>query len=460
MEIKELKSILKKQILELEKKFPYASAFAGDTGGKTVFVSNFDKSATFVQPEKGVTFTIHDGEKFIERSIDKVDRISLENVVQELLTKYDVAEKISLEIDPGESIEKDFFIEMEIDPFDLKLPDLLKTAEKWKDKLVAISDKIINCGIRIGNQQVKELFVNRNKTLYQEINRMDSLFYAVLRDGNKTNQIWDGSSKLGGYEFLNFTVEKMKKVISDGEKILNADRINPGTYDCIFSPSMAGMFAHEAFGHGTETDMYLKNRAKGKEFMGKQVASKMVNMMDSPAYQGEAGSFFFDNEGQLASDTQIIKDGILVSGLTDMNSALQLNYKRTPNGRRENYSHKTYARMTNTYFKAGNDSLEEMIKSIEHGFLVDYPTNGMEDPKGWGIQLEGIYAREIKNGELTDKYFTPVIVTGYVPDLLNSITMIGKELKMFGGGMCGKGHKEWVKVSDGGAFMKLKARLA
>ena len=52
----------------------------------------------------------------------------------------------------------------------------------------------------------------------------------------------------------------------------------------------------------------------------------------------------------LASETQIIKDGILVSGLTDMNSAIRLNYKRTPNGRRENFSHKVYARMTKYLF--------------------------------------------------------------------------------------------------------------
>jgi len=377
-----------------------------------------------------------------------------------LLANNELAEKKIIDIDAGEKIEKDFFIKMEIDPDSVELQELLNTASDWKDKLTKVSDKIINCGIRLGSQCLKELFVNRNKTLYQEINRWDNMFFAVLRNGDKTNQIWDGSSKLGGYELFNITEEKMKKVIADGEKLLNAERIKPGTYDCVFSPAMAGMFAHEAFGHGTETDMYLKDRAKGKEYMGKKVAATMANMIDSPAVQNQSGSYFFDNEGQLAADTQIIKDGILLSGLTDMNSALQLNYKRTPNGRRENYSHKTYARMTNTFFEAGNDKFEDMIKSIDYGFLVDYPTNGMEDPKGWGIQLEAIYAREIKDGKLTENYFTPVIVTGYVPDLLNSITMIGEDIEMFGGGMCGKGNKEWVKVSDGAPYMKLKARLA
>ena len=28
-----------------------------------------------------------------------------------------------------------------------------------------------------------------------------------------------------------------------------------------------------------------------------------------------------------------------------------------------------------------------------------------------------------------------------------------------GNGACGKGHKEWVKVADGGPYLKTKARL-
>jgi TldD protein len=83
----------------------------------------------------------------------------------------------------------------------------------------------------------------------------------------------------------------------------------------------------------------------------------------------------------------------------------------------------------------------------------------MEDPKGWGIQLEGFMAREIRNGKLTGKVFSPVIVTGYVPDLLQSIDMVGKHLHISGLGTCGKGHKEWVKVTDGGPYLKLRARL-
>ena len=65
----------------------------------------------------------------------------------------------------------------------------------------------------------------------------------------------------------------------------------------------------------------------------------------------------------------------------------------------------------------------------------------------------------IVDGKLTGKVITPVVMTGYVPDLLGSISMVSGDREVFGNGMCGKGHKEWVKVADGGPYLKAKARL-
>ena len=49
--------------------------------------------------------------------------------------------------------------------------------------------------------------------------------------------------------------------------------------------------------------------------------------------------------------------------------------------------------------------------------------------------------------------------SGYVPDVLKSITMVSDDFKVSGSGYCGKGHKEWVRVSDGGPHLKAKVKL-
>ncbi len=115
--------------------------------------------------------------------------------------------------------------------------------------------------------------------------------------------------------------------------------------------------------------------------------------------------------------------------------------------------------MTNTYFEPGNDRLEEMIASISDGMLLENATSGMEDPKNWGIQCMVNIAREIKDGKLTGTIFSPVVLTGYVPDLLKSISMMSDRTELGGGGFCGKGYKEFVKVSDGGPYIKARIRL-
>ena len=115
--------------------------------------------------------------------------------------------------------------------------------------------------------------------------------------------------------------------------------------------------------------------------------------------------------------------------------------------------------MTNTIFDSGKDTLEDMIRSITHGYLLEGMDSGMEDPKHWGIQCIISKGYEIKDGRLTGKVVAPVVMTGYVPDLLGSVSMASPDRAIEGNGGCGKGYKEWVKVADGGPYLKARARL-
>jgi TldD protein len=115
--------------------------------------------------------------------------------------------------------------------------------------------------------------------------------------------------------------------------------------------------------------------------------------------------------------------------------------------------------MTNTFFTAGTDNLEEMIASIKHGYLLEKFLSGMEDPKNWGIQGQILYAREIRDGKLTGKIVSPLFMFGYVPEVLGSVSMVSEKVEHSGSGMCGKGHKEYVKNSSGGPYIKTVMRL-
>mgnify|MGYP000913835113 FL=1 len=105
-------------------------------------------------------------------------------------------------------------------------------------------------------------------------------------------------------------------------------------------------------------------------------------------------------------------------------------------------------------------SIESMIESVDDGLYLKKSSSGMEDPKGWGIQVGINLAQQIRHGRLTNKTFAPSTITGFVPDVLSSISMVGDTLGFMGdGGHCGKGHKEMVRVTAGGPALKFKARL-
>jgi len=449
-------------IYDLERDFPYASLLAAETLGERLTVQTRQQQAELLDPVRGVVLTVFNGRYFLEAATSNVSEEGLKAIAQQLrvMGKNQGIFYDGLPVDPGPKMEKDFFVSVEIAPEVIPLKEKIKACAALKDRLHQMDQRIVQATCQYTHVRSRELFVNRHKVLLQDLRRTQVVAMVVMREEDRSVNLHTGQALQGGYEKAFIPEDKLERLVEDCGKLLNAPRLRPGTYDCVFSPEFAGIFAHEAFGHGMETDMFLKKRAKGEEYLNLPVASPMVNMYDSPALPGQAASFFFDHEGEPAKETQIIEKGILRKGLTDLNSAMRLGLVRSANGRRESFERKVYARMTNTYFGPGEHTFEQMVKSIEDGFFLDHPSSGMEDPKGWGIQLEGYYAEEIKNGKLTGRVFTPVIITGYVPDLLQSISMVGNTVEISGLGMCGKGHKEWVKVTDGGPFLKLQARLA
>jgi TldD protein len=68
------------------------------------------------------------------------------------------------------------------------------------------------------------------------------------------------------------------------------------------------------------------------------------------------------------------------------------------------------------------------------------------------------FAREYKGGKPTGTVYAPISITGYVPDLLNDVSMVANDFELHPGG-CGKGWKEYVNVGDGGPHLRTRVRL-
>jgi TldD protein len=449
----------------LERLAPFASAYSRRNAGTHVRVDSASVSCTPVVPDAGFTLSAWTGDHFLEVSCDDP---CPEAVREQTHRLADRVRRVHIDWDRSivahERLERAFEHPMSVDPRGIDPAEKIEAARALRAAVLAAPKAKEAVGM-VGDVHAEIVYVDRTRRLTQHLHRVRQICMGIFSDGTVQAQLHAGREMIGGWDRLADPVEVAAEVVRDGPRILGAPRLpDPGEHECVFDGHFAGIFAHEAFGHGTEQDLFLKERARGAEFMGRRVASDLVDMYDDPS-NGWAASYFFDDEGTVSSPTRIVEKGILVAGINDRHSHAELSRRgqqvgKTANGRRESYDHKPYTRMTNTFFGPGTSHVAELVAGVKRGYLLTHPSNGMEDPKGWGIQLEGSMAEEIVDGRLTGRVFSPVVVTGSVPRLLQSVNGVGSEVVEASLGMCGKGYKEWVKVTDGGPALRLRAVIA
>lgn len=456
---------LKKIVEKLQKKFKYVSLLATDCEGKRIVVSS--KETTVKDSpwqERGFVVRVFNGTLFSEYSFDNFDNPN--EVCKKITNSVDVAEQLYKSIYVKED-ENEMYDEETISySFDkmesykeMPLDKVINTCKKIIDNSMEENEYIIHGKCEVEYLKTSKLFLSKKKDLKQVYAWANASYSCVVNKNDTTKSIYTGESGISLAEVMDKLKKSVASVNEDATSLLDSHQMIPGEYDCITSPIVSGLIAHEAFGHGVEMDMFVKNRAMGAKYINKEVGSPLVKMHDGAKPYEDVSSYFFDDEGNLAQDICEIENGVLKQGIVDAIAAKKLKVLPTGNGKRESYRNKVYTRMTNTYFAEGESTLKEMIESINHGFLIDYAMSGMEDPKNWGIQCVALIGKEIKNGELTGKVFSPIVMTGNVLDLLKSISMVSKDFKLNGNGACGKGYKEWVKTSIGGPYLKVKVKL-
>ena len=462
------RSTLDRLLARLLDRYEYASILAWDSECRNYTVSasgtSLGENATLTK--RGFVVKAYEKGEYAEYSFNKLEG-DIDELAKRIITMIDdtkkaVPEGISrsnlgmLADEPAYFTRSSEFL---VDPRELGDEKILGTLVDIRNAAKKMDERILDVRVAASYQCYHKMFLSKNRCMNQNLMWMTGNIRCFAKAGDEVKSYFESYSNLGGAELLERMMADSKKLVDTTISLIDSEPMVPGTYDFICTQEVTGMIVHEAFGHGVEMDMFAKDRAFAAKCINEYVASPLINMHDGASAANETATYFFDDDGVIANDTLVIDKGVLVSGISDTMAALRLGTKPTGNSRRESYERKAYTRMTNTFFEAGTSKYEDMIASIDHGFLLENATIGMEDPKNWGIQCMVNMAREIKDGKFTGKIFSPIVLTGYVPDLLKSISMISDEKVLSGSGFCGKGYKEWVKVSDGGPYIKAKIRL-
>src|SRR5471030_1170813 len=206
----------------------------------------------------------------------------------------------------------------------------------------------------------------------------------------------------------------------------------------VLGPGLPGILLHEAIGHGLEADFNRKGTSAFSGLIGKRVASEKCTVVDNGTLPSRRGSINVDDEGSPTQNTVLIEKGILKGYLSDKLSARLMGMPDTGNGRRESYAHIPMPRMTNTYMLAGDDSPEDIIRSVKRGVYAVNFGGGQVDITNGKFVFSASEAYMIENGKVTYPVKGATLI-GNGPEVLNRVSMIGNDMKLDPGvGVCGK----------------------
>jgi len=273
----------------------------------------------------------------------------------------------------------------------------------------------------------------------QPLTRMS--VFVIARDGENSSRGTAGGGGRYALDFFtadktpeHFATEAARQAIIQ----LDARPCPAGDMEVVLGPGWPGILLHEAIGHGLEADFNRKKTSAFAGLLGKRVASDKCTVVDNGTVPGRRGSLNVDDEGNATNDTVLIEKGILKGYLADKLSARLMGLPNTGNGRRESYEHIPMPRMTNTYMLAGEDSPEDIIRSVKKGLYAVNFGGGQVDITNGKFVFSASEAYLIEDGRITAPVKNATLI-GNGPDVLTRVSMVGNDLQLDEGvGTCGK----------------------
>lgn len=389
-------------------------------------------SLTEASPEKIVFF-----EPVEKPWMEKVSLVSIKPTIDEVIVEQkkkfeDVSteEKVSLLLKENRGI----------------IEDPIKTAETVYEELTVDKWIITSEGTKV-HMKIPYVYLSHR---------------ATARENGRINESRARLGGIGGLELM--SAEKLEKVSQRAKaravEGVRAKRVKPGAYRVLLDGEINHLFAHEAVGHASEADS-AKTGSLLRKKLGKRIASPIVDLIDDGRFEINGIKGFgwipYDDEGVPTEKTYIIKEGVLVSYMTDRATASYFNLKPTGNARAQDFTFPPIVRMRNTYIAASEPekalSNEELLEALGNGLLLKGGRGGQVEP------LTGTFTFGVQEVYLVEKSeikerLASTSISGNFLEVLNKIRAVGKEFDEpeASVGFCGKGGQS-VPVGVSGVWL-------
>jgi len=342
-----------------------------------------------------------------------------------------------------------------VPPREVPLAHKEALCRRYNERLLA-HDGIQTSDVRYRDSWVETTFVSSEGAAFVEESVFcGALVAAIARDGANVQRAYRTVGDLRGFQTVEALDGECERVAERAIGLLAAAPVKGGRYTVVVDPHLAGVFAHEAFGHLSEADFVHENPSLREVMqLGRRFGADHLTIVDDPTLENEAGHYRYDSEGTPARRTALIQDGVLASRLHSRETAARMGEEPTGNARAISFEFQPIVRMSNTYIEPREWGFGDLVTDTGEGLYVCGSFGGQTELEMFTFSAEEGFV--IRDGRIAERV-RDVVLTGNVFETLANIDAIGNDLALFGGlGGCGKGGQAPLRVGLGAPHIRIR----
>lgn len=330
---------------------------------------------------------------------------------------------------------------------------------KGVDTQLPIDQRIIDWSTSLMSVRTESLYLtSEGGEIHQSWEMLAPDMMAVAHHEGQTQKRSFGSrgiSQQTGWEVfdrLDFR-DAGPRIAEEAIALLEAPNCPSGEMDLILMPDQMMLQIHESIGHPLELDRILGDERNyaGTSFVttdmfgSYQYGSELLNVTFDPTVSEEFASYAFDDNGTPAEKSYLIRNGLLERPLGAAISQHRANMNGVANSRACSWNRPPMDRMANLNIEPGEQSLDELVASVEKGVLMHTNTSWSIDDSRNKFQFGCEMGELIENGERKGIVKNPNY-RGISATFWRSLKGVGNRdsFEVLGTPYCGKGEPNQV----------------
>jgi len=336
-------------------------------------------------------------------------------------------------------IIKDTFIpSLKEDPRNISIEEKLELLRHYNN-IPLSHDKIAMTNMRYFEMSREKYFLSsEGAEIHEDLITTGIGGSIISKDGNLTQNVRVGAGGSDGFYTVRDLDDKFGQRTQIAIDLLKAKPVKAGAYNCILNQGLAGVFAHEAFGHFSEADIVESLPAmREKMQIGNKLGNDVLSIIDNATMPNQLGFYKYDDEGVAVREVKLLTNGVLTGRLHSRRTAHEFGEPISGHCVAEDYRYAPIIRMGTIYIEPREKTLEQLMTELGDGLYILDPKGGQTSGENFTFGAQ--YGYVVKNGK-KDRMIRDINISGNLYQTLQDITAVGNDLKLSKTGGCGKGQ--------------------